>query len=111
MEGGSRLLVDEEGDSPLEDVVLETYPTSPPIISVSTRYPHANIVEEAGRITLCLDMLETPSAKNKPTPYSGWSSAMCAYASQRHRAGFTGLAGNQGRWARWAGMEVAERER
>ena len=69
--------------------LIHRYPASPPTISVSTRYPHANIVEEGGHITLCLDMLETPSAKNKSTPYSGWSSAMCVYDGQPHRAGFT----------------------
>ena len=51
------------------------YPSKPPQVTVCTPLPHANVVRRAdGTLTICLDMLETPSGKGEP--YAGWSSAM-----------------------------------
>lgn len=53
----------------------EHYPSTPPTVLCTVRFPHANCYRKPdGTYTICLDMLEPPTKKG--SPYSGWSSAM-----------------------------------
>ena len=53
----------------------EHYPSTPPAVLCTVRFPHANCYRRPdGTYSICLDMLEPPTEKG--SPYSGWSSAM-----------------------------------
>jgi len=54
----------------------EHYPSTPPEVLCTVRFPHANCYRKAdGTYSICLDMLEQQTKKSAQ-PYSGWSSAM-----------------------------------